>query len=447
MFICAMAGVGCAISAALICAKSFFCNTSMSETDSLSSCSWACGVSVMWGCASASWTRREAGGGFFRACSGSGTESSMCFQSSAARKNRSKAWAKISACSWRLTKIDSSVVKTSARLPISITRSAFSASITAPGPTGIPAARSARAKPRTLSATRPRAARVGGEKARALAGIRRVGGVAADVVIKGESVRVQSRHGGFRHLSPQERGEGADRRCGAFHGRQLILALRLFQNLLQRVALHPRDVILVFQERAERIAHHLRRQRAGVEFGQRGGPVDGLGYPRRLIEILLAQRLHEADDLLRQFCGNAGHARFDDRELALGTGIIHPVIKTAALQRVVNLAGAVRGDDDDRRLRRLDGAEFGYRHLEVAENFEQISLECLVGAIEFVDQQHRRAGHLRLQRLQQRPFDQIAFGENVAGKLVAIGIAGSFREPDRDHLRRAVPLIDRGGDI
>jgi len=39
----------------------------------------------------------------------------MCFQSSAARKNRSKAWAKISACSWRLTKIDSSVVKTSAR--------------------------------------------------------------------------------------------------------------------------------------------------------------------------------------------------------------------------------------------------------------------------------------------------------------------------------------------
>src|SRR5438046_3326601 len=36
-----------------------------------------------------------------------------------------------------------------------MTRSAFSASITAPGPTGIPAARSARAKPMTLSAIRP----------------------------------------------------------------------------------------------------------------------------------------------------------------------------------------------------------------------------------------------------------------------------------------------------
>ena len=34
-----------AISAALICAKSFFCSISLSETDRRSSCSWACGVS------------------------------------------------------------------------------------------------------------------------------------------------------------------------------------------------------------------------------------------------------------------------------------------------------------------------------------------------------------------------------------------------------------------
>ena len=105
-----MARVTCAISAALICAKSFFCRISLSDTDSFNSCSWACGASLIDGCASASWTRREAGGGFFLAWSGSGTESSMCFHSSAARKNRSNACAKISACSWRLTKIASSVV-------------------------------------------------------------------------------------------------------------------------------------------------------------------------------------------------------------------------------------------------------------------------------------------------------------------------------------------------
>ena len=105
-----MARVTSAISAALICAKSFFCRISLSETDSRNSCSWACGASSrIEGCASASCTRREAGGGFFLAWSGSGTESSMCFQSSAARKNRSKACAKISICSWRLTKIASSV--------------------------------------------------------------------------------------------------------------------------------------------------------------------------------------------------------------------------------------------------------------------------------------------------------------------------------------------------
>ena len=32
-------------------------------------------------------------------------------------------------------------------------------------------------------------------------------------------------------------------------------------------------------------------------------------------------------------------------------------------------------------------------------------------------------------------------------QLVAVGIAGGFRKPDRDHLRGAVPFIDRGGNV
>src|SRR2546421_9327922 len=153
----------------------------------------------------------------------------MCFQSSAARKNRLNACSKISACSWRLTKIASKVAYTSARLPISIACSALSASITAPGPTGIPAARSARAKPTTLSAICP------------------VGGLRWSM-----SVMVQ----------PVTPGRAA---------RGLIVARRFLQNLLQRIALHARDIVLVFQQRAQRVADQLRRQRAGVEFGQRGG--------------------------------------------------------------------------------------------------------------------------------------------------------------------------------
>ena len=49
----------------------------------------------------------------------------------------------------------------------------------------------------------------------------------------------------------------------------------------------------------------------------------------------------------------------------------------------------------------------------VGEHFEQERLERLVGAVELVDQQHRRAGGVRLERLQQRPLDQEALGEHV----------------------------------
>src|SRR5215468_4710632 len=204
----------------------------------------------------------------------------MLFHSSAARKNRLNACLKISACSWRLTKIDSSAVKTSPRLPMSITCSAFMASITEPGPTGSPAARSARAKPTTLSAMLP------------------VGGLRWSMAV------------GICALTNDS-----------------VLAGRFLQNFLQTVALHTRDIVLILQQCAESVADHLRGQRARIELGERRGPVDGLGDAGRLVEILVAQRLHETHDLLRQLCRDAGHAALDDRKLAFGRGIIDPVIK------------------------------------------------------------------------------------------------------------------------
>ena len=82
------------------------------------------------------------------------------------------------------------------------------------------------------------------------------------------------------------------------------------------------------------------------------------------------------------------------------------MIETAALERVVDFARAVRGDHDDRRMLRLDGAELGDRDLEVGQHFEQERFERLVGAVELVDQQHRRAGGIGLERLQQRALDE-----------------------------------------
>ena len=71
-------------------------------------------------------------------------------------------------------------------------------------------------------------------------------------------------------------------------------------------------------------------------------------------------------------------------------GIVDPLIQAAALERVVDLAGAVRGEDDERRLGGAHGAELGNRDLELREQLQQVAFELLVGAIDLVDEQHRR---------------------------------------------------------
>ena len=92
-------------------------------------------------------------------------------------------------------------------------------------------------------------------------------------------------------------------------------------------------------------------------------------------------------------------------------------------------------------------ADLGDRHLEVGENLQQKRFERLVGAIDLVDQQHRRAAGGRLQRLQQRPLDEIARREHVMFDPLLVVLAGRFGEADRHHLRGVVPFVDRGGDI
>ena len=67
-------------------------------------------------------------------------------------------------------------------------------------------------------------------------------------------------------------------------------------------------------------------------------------------------------------------------------------------------------------------ADLGDGDLEVGEHLQQIGLERLVGAVELVDQQHGRPGEVGLQRLQQRPADQEALGEDVlAPDCLAVG--------------------------
>ena len=79
--------------------------------------------------------------------------------------------------------------------------------------------------------------------------------------------------------------------------------------------------------------------------------------PGHLGQVGLAQAVDEADDLAGEPLGRLGHAGEDDLELLLGRRVVDPVVEAAALQRVVDLARPVRGEDHPRRPLGLDRAD------------------------------------------------------------------------------------------
>ena len=66
----------------------------------------------------------------------------------------------------------------------------------------------------------------------------------------------------------------------------------------------------------------------------------------------------------------------------------------------MHFAGAVGSENDDGRLRRADGAKFGDRDLKIRQRLQQERLERFIGAVDFIDQKHRRAALLRAHGLQ-----------------------------------------------
>jgi len=93
----------------------------------------------------------------------------------------------------------------------------------------------------------------------------------------------------------------------------------------------------------------------------------------------------EADHLLAQRLRNAGHPALDDSLLELLFGEADVKMQAAPLQRVAEIAFAVRGQDHGRRRDRDDGTEFRNRHLEITENFQQQRFEFGVRFVDFVD--------------------------------------------------------------
>lgn len=57
------------------------------------------------------------------------------------------------------------------------------------------------------------------------------------------------------------------------------------------------DVVLILEQHADGVGDGFGVERKPVQFGQRTGPVDGLGDARHLEQVNLAQLLHERDHL------------------------------------------------------------------------------------------------------------------------------------------------------
>ena len=95
-----------------------------------------------------------------------------------------------------------------------------------------------------------------------------------------------------------------------------------------------------------------------------------------------------------------------------------------------------------------DRAELGNRDLELREQLEQVALELLVGAVDLVDQQHRRPRPRRVDGLQQRPLDRGTPRCTArAGRASRSSVAGGFEDAQLEQLPRVVPLVDRVRDV
>ena len=93
--------------------------------------------------------------------------------------------------------------------------------------------------------------------------------------------------------------------------------------------------------------------------------------------------------------------------------IVDPVVEAAPTQRVVQVAAAVRRQHHHRRHRGGERAEFGHRHRRLTEEFEQQRLEFVVGAVDLIDEQHRRGRPAVADAAQDRPLGQELLGEQV----------------------------------
>jgi len=146
---------------------------------------------------------------------------------------------------------------------------------------------------------------------------------------------------------------------------------------------------------------------------------------------------------------SAGQPGVQDLDLALQVRVVEPEVEAAPLERVVHLARAVGGEDDQRGLLGPHLTDLGDRDGVLGEHLEEEGLELVVGAVDLVDQQHARAG---LQRAQDGAGEQEA--RVVERGLDRVGVEGlpggrrrRLQRAQVQELSREVPVVEGLGSV
>ena len=82
-----------------------------------------------------------------------------------------------------------------------------------------------------------------------------------------------------------------------------------------------------------------------TQFSQRSGPIDCFGHSRRFVEVESPQRLDGGRDPPCQPFACLGHAQPHDGHFSVDAGMVDPVIEAASFEGVVQVAGAIGGQD------------------------------------------------------------------------------------------------------
>ena len=138
-----------------------------------------------------------------------------------------------------------------------------------------------------------------------------------------------------------------------------------------------------------------------------------------------------------------GHLGEHDLLLPLEVGIVDVQVQAAALQRLRQLTGVVRREEDERDLGGRHRSQLGNGHLVVGEDLQQQGLGLDFHAVDLVDEEHDRL--LGPDGLEQRASEEELLAEDVVvdvdpsrRRLATVGL-------DAQELLLVVPLVERLG--